>query len=149
MNRDINKDKTIYVEFIDGTNVFVPIPSKYISENVYELLSTDEFDFEDKTILFEFGPGDIVEVKINKFESGESGFIANKLVKSGNKDNSFKRLLFYILNDSLTFEEALIEFGKTDLIKLIDFVVSEGFVYSTIKQFVEKYRDEIEALLNK
>ncbi|MBK6913701.1 MAG: hypothetical protein IPH11_08525 [Ignavibacteriales bacterium] len=141
----MDKDNIIYVRFIDGGNVSIPIQSKYISENTYELLPNIEFDFNDKTILFEFGPEDIVETKPSK---SHSGLVASILIKPGNQNNSFKRLLFFILNDDLTFDEAKSTFNKSDLGKLNGFIESDGFVYPRIKDFFEKYKIDLQEYLD-
>jgi len=140
MNESI---KNIFVRFIDGTNVFIPIQGQIISEGIYELLPNDEFNYEDKNILFEFGSGDTVEVKLNKFDDGKSGLMANRLVKLGNSNNSFKRLAFSILYYSLSFNEAIKLFDKSDIIKLVNFIEGKDFVYPAIKEFVEKNKKRI------
>jgi hypothetical protein len=141
----MDNENIVFVRFIDGVNVSIPIQSKYISENTYELLPNIEFDFNDKTILFEFGPNDIVETKPSK---SFSGLIASKLIKAGNNNNSFKRLLFYILNDDLTFAEAKNIFNKSDLEKLSNFIESDGFVYPPIKDFFEINKTNLIEFIN-
>jgi hypothetical protein len=90
----MSNSQDIFVRFIDGVDVFIPIPSLLASKEVYQLLPNPEFDYDDDTILFEYGSDDKVKVSAQQFSNGSSGLVANELVESGDPRNVLKRNLF-------------------------------------------------------
>ena len=52
----------VYVHLIDGGDTWAPINAKHIIGNRFEIMEDEEYDSLDSSILFEFYPGDIVEV---------------------------------------------------------------------------------------
>lgn len=53
---------TIYVRFIDGVNLKIPVQAEQVANDIYRLLPDDEFKYENSNCLFEFGPMDVVRV---------------------------------------------------------------------------------------
>ena len=51
----------VYVKFVDGVEVFIPVDAVLVSENIYQLLADNEFDYDDNAVLFEFGSHDVVK----------------------------------------------------------------------------------------
>ncbi len=53
----------VYVRLIDGVGVFIPVEARFISHDVYQLMSDHEFDYEDDAVLFDFGSQDAVNTE--------------------------------------------------------------------------------------
>lgn len=68
---------------IDGTETWVPINAKLINSDQFEILDNPEFTDLDTNELYEFLPGDIVELQTHVFQDGTRGKIAKKLISNG------------------------------------------------------------------
>ena len=73
----------IYVHLIDGTDVWVLVNVKPIQDARFEILENKEYNEIGKDELFEFFPGDIVEVEENVLSDGTKRQIAKKLISKG------------------------------------------------------------------
>jgi hypothetical protein len=146
-----SKQTEIYVHFLDGALAFIPIPAIYIKNTEYEILENSEFDYEDDSILFEFGPGDNVKTKPKKCDypkpEGKIYPAAYELVKSGNIQNSYKRLLFNIVYLNPEPSVFIPQFPKLDFQKLMTQNQKNEFKYLGITNWIKQYRIEIEEFL--
>lgn len=132
----------IYVRFIDGVNVKIPIHTEQVSDDSYRILPDKEFEYDNYTCLFEFGPGDIVRVK----KEEDSALLAYSLVKQGDKRNALTRLLFHIVHDNLSFDNVLNRFSKDDIVELLSFKDKADSIYPQIRDFIENNYSEIQGL---
>ena len=73
----------IYIRLIDGTETWVPINAKLINNDQFEIIENSEFTDLDTNELFEFFPGDIVELENHVFQDGTSATVAKKLISKG------------------------------------------------------------------
>jgi len=135
----INK---IYIRFIDGVNVLIPVEAKLLTKNHYEILPNNEFDYMDNTILFEFGIGDLVKCKfININNSPEATFIATELIKSGSQQNDIKRMLYDILQNNPKPKHIFENYDKS----VIEYLFNDNLMkYPDLINWIEKYRSSIQ-----
>lgn len=68
---------------IDGTETWVPINAKLINNDQFEIIENPEFMDLDINELYEFLPGDIVELENHVFQNGTSGKVAKRLISKG------------------------------------------------------------------
>ena len=84
----------IYVYLIDGCKTLVPINAKEVGYCKFELLQDSEFDNLDSSELFEFYPGDIIQVEDTQDLDLEYQYVAKKLLSSSIEVNERKYLKF-------------------------------------------------------
>jgi hypothetical protein len=137
----------VYIEFVDGVPVRIPVDATDISEGIYLIVPHTEFDYEDDGILFEFGQGDIVRVKAGQFADGKQALHAYELVESGDQRNLQKRLLFYILMHETTPLDLLANIDKKDIKALKSRIEGAAFMYPSIKEWLVLHREAIRDLL--
>ena len=125
----------IYVRFVDGTNVYIPVDARFVSDNIYQILPDSEFDYDDDATLFEFGPQDIVKVKSQQLAADRSVPVAYELVTVGEKNNLQKRLLFYILMNEPNPQDLLDGVSQQDIASLMSKINEASFMYPTIKEW--------------
>jgi hypothetical protein len=84
----------IYIHLIDGTDVWVLINARQIQEAQFEILENNEYNESDTNELFEFFPGDVVELGEAILSDGTKRQVAKKLISKGQwpdrKFNEFK-----------------------------------------------------------
>jgi ABC-type nitrate/sulfonate/bicarbonate transport system substrate-binding protein len=62
--------KKIYIKLIDGTETWVPINAKLVNRGQYRIIDNDKFLDLSTDELYEFLPGDIVEIEDHVFHDG-------------------------------------------------------------------------------
>jgi hypothetical protein len=129
----------IYVRFIDGTNSWVPINAREKSNNLYELLDDQEYNDLDSTELFEFYPGDIVEVEDSEDLDNEYQYVAKQLVSASRRpDRDYLVFKFYSTFRHLPINELTAK-KYTAVIQRIKREKTEGkFFYKGILETVER-----------
>lgn len=136
----------IYVSFVDAIECSFHAKACLISENVYQILEDEEFDYEDNCTLFEFGPQDIVETREAKFEDETVGQLAYKLVKAGDPRNLQKRLQMQILLKKPE-PEVIFDGIKPNEIELLIKIANEShFTYPAIQDWLEKHKAKIQSI---
>jgi hypothetical protein len=138
----------VYIEFVDGVPVRIPVDATFISEGVYQILPHTEFDYEDDSVLFEFGEGDIVRVKAGQLADEKQVLRAYELMESGDQRNFQKRLLLYILMKEITPLELLQNVGRNDISALKNKIEQADFMYPSIKEWLTLHGRTIQHLLN-
>jgi len=75
----------IYIRLLDGATCWVPIDAFKESENRYKIIeSSDYTEFEEfPDHIYEFWPGDIVELSDHEFMDGTKGKVASRLIEYG------------------------------------------------------------------
>lgn len=68
---------------IDGTETWVPINARVINNDQFEIIENPEFTDLDANELYEFLPGDIVELENHIFQDGTSEKVAKKIISKG------------------------------------------------------------------
>ena len=137
----------IYVHFLDGVEVYIPIEARLTSDGTYQLLFDDEFDYDDDSVLFEFGSQDIVKARQKQFENGDFGQVAYELVKAGDIRNSQKRLLFQIALQNPELQELLEGVDQSEIRSLYRKIEEAPFVYPALKDWLVENKDKIESML--
>lgn len=92
------------------------------NESHYQILDHNgEFAFEgDPMYLFEFYPGDIVEVEIHNFKDGSSGLVAKKLIKLGQwSDRKFNEFKFRATQGAIPLNKISAEFYTEEIERII------------------------------
>lgn len=112
-------DNKIYVDLIDGTNVWVPIKTKKLDDSKFLILEIDEFDKSDTTRLLEFFPGDTVEIAEHTFMNGEVGMIAKKLVEPSTlPSRKYFDFLYKVLQKKIPFDKHTYETYKQEIARV-------------------------------
>jgi len=142
----IPSSSQIYVRFVDGTDVMIPVNGRPVSENVYELMPHDEFDYHDEVILFQYGAGDIVEVVTIQFEGGHQGLLADRLVGCGNARNTYKRILYCILHDNPELNELVSTFDKKEVLRICEAASESHVVYPAIQDWLNTHRQALKEM---
>ena len=135
----------VYVKFVDGVEVFIPIGAVLVSENVYQLLADEEFDYEDNAVLFEFGSRDVV--KTYPSEGEKQLPTAYELITSGDERNLQKRLLIHILLNSPEPQELLDKVSQNEIKSICQKIEEASFGYPDIKKWFSLHRETIQGLL--
>ena len=133
MNDQIHR---VYVDTIEGTTCMMPCPARATSPDTYELLSDDNFEFDEDYMLFEYGPGDTVTAKEEVDQDGTNILTARDLVRSGGTKNDLKRLLYRVCATKPDIAIIFRDFTKNQLRDLLDYVESAGFIYPEIREWV-------------
>ncbi len=68
---------------IDGTVTWVPVNAKLINNDQFEIIENPELTDIDTNELYEFLPGDIVQLENHVFQNGTSGKVTKKLISKG------------------------------------------------------------------
>jgi hypothetical protein len=136
----------VYVEFIDAAGYYFPIEASFVSENVYQLLPNDEFDYDDD-VLFAFGSQDTVRVK-QLIENEKHFPTAYELIKVGDPRNLQKRLLISILYKKPEPQELLEGVSESEIKSLCKKLEDTDFMYPAIKDWYILHKDKIQSLIN-
>ena len=89
----------IYVQAIEGTAVYIPMPARHLDDDRYLLLDSDEFDPNDTYRLCEFLPGDTVRVVCRAIPGDPQPTpVAETLISTTAKDRAYWDLLFRLVS---------------------------------------------------
>ena len=135
----------VYVKFVDGVEVFIPIDAVLVSENIYQLLADDEFDYDDNAVLFEFGSRDVVKTYPPKNENWLP--TAYELITAGDERNLQKRLLIRILLNSPEPQEIFGEVSQNEIKSVCQKIEEATFGYPDIKKWFSLHKETIKGLL--
>lgn len=141
-----SKFSRIYVKFIDGVEFYIPVEASFVSENIYQVMPDDEFDYDDNAVLFEFGSQDIVRVK--QLENEIRLPAAYELVKAGDARNLQKRLLTRILLHAPEPQEFFVGVSQSEIKSLCQKLGEANFVYPDIKNWFTLHKEKIQSLIN-
>ena len=140
----------IYVRFIEMIACSIPVPARGMGNDLYKIQPYYEFDYADDSMLFEFGPGDVVIASTFIETEGNEIPCANQLVSCGDDRNMYKNLLFNIVKEAKnnTEQNNLIEtISKDTSRKLLGELHKDTFVYPDVKDWIEFHRDRLESLI--
>ena len=135
----------VYVKFVDGVEVFIPIDAGLVSENIYQLLADNEFDYDDNAVLFEFGSHDVV--KTHPPEGEKQLPTSYELIKAGDERNLQKRLLIHVLLNSPEPKEFFGEVSQNEIKSICQKIEEATFGYPDIKKWFSLHKETIKGLL--
>lgn len=72
--------ETVYIHKIEGTEVWIPVKARRVSDNQFELLNDKEFNDLDEADRLDNYPGDIVTLQEHVFSDGEMGKVVKELI---------------------------------------------------------------------
>ncbi|HEY0655281.1 MAG TPA: hypothetical protein VGD65_19240 [Chryseosolibacter sp.] len=91
---------TIYVALIEAMKSFVPVGARRTGENSFLIVESKLYDPDDNSSLFEFIPGDTVEVqrqfRKNHMGLNEEVLVATRLLNSKVQGRNLYTLMFLI-----------------------------------------------------
>jgi len=135
------RTEKIYVQLLDGTTVWVPIKAKKIDGLRFKILEGDKYlDTVDFPLhLFEFWPGDIVELKPHTFTDGQSGQVASTLVVQGNwPDRKFSEFKYKATLGQLEINEKTVVKYRQEIERVHIEKLNGQFFYPGILETIEK-----------
>jgi phage terminase large subunit-like protein len=74
-------EEIVYIHKVEGTNVWIPVKARQLSEHQYEILNHPEFEDSDEIHCFDNHPGEIVTLKEHTFSNGKVGKVVGKLIR--------------------------------------------------------------------
>jgi hypothetical protein len=77
----------IYVHGLDGTDFYAPVNVREVNSCTYEILNDPEYEGGDESVLFEFYPGDIVEVEDTADPDDEYLYYAKRLIRPSTRQD--------------------------------------------------------------
>jgi hypothetical protein len=81
---------------IDGTDTLVPVDAEELRDKVFRILDDEEYALPDAGVLFEFYPGDIVEVDDTADMDNEYQYDAIRLIEpSPDEDREYLGFMFH------------------------------------------------------
>lgn len=133
----------IYVRMIDGTMSLVPVIAKEIQNKQYEILEDDEYSLIDDSVLFEFYPGDIVEVDDHDHMDDGFQFDAKKLIRPSNTDDRlYLEFKFRATCNELSITKVTPVKYKHVIERIKSEIASGKFFYRRIREAIE-YLDRL------
>lgn len=137
----------IYVQMVDAVECWVPVKAKLIDNNLYLILENDDcyngiLEFGE---LFEFFPGDIVEVIDHSWSYGKNVKLATKLVTASSyPDRKLFDFLFKVWQRRIPFDKNTF-IAYNEEINRVKKEDAEGIVYNPIAIM---YLKELEQMYN-
>jgi transcription antitermination factor NusG len=137
----IKKAINVFLRFIDGTETFVPVKAEEINDNVYQILRFEEYNSEERSVLYEFKPGDIVNIKKQEFNDGTIGYLADQYSNNkSEKEIDINQFLFRILTGKLDVNSSS-KIEYKDYIQKIHNELENGIHhYPAIKKWIDLVR---------
>jgi len=124
---------------IDGTDVWVPIDARNIKGSEYEILDNKVYDDPDPNELFEFFPGDIVELESKTFKDGNKGQVATRLIIKGNwPDRKFNKFKYMATLGKLTIDLNTAEMYIEEIERLKKEFNEDQFFYPAMIETLNK-----------
>jgi hypothetical protein len=129
----------IYIHLIDGTDVWVLINARYIQDAQFEIIENNEYNALDTKGLFEFYPGDIVELDEHVLSDGTKRQVAKKLISKGQwPDRKFYEFKYKATLKRLNIDKQTAQFFRVE-IERVKMEHSTGQIfYPTIIETVNK-----------
>ena len=138
----MNEVEKIYVQMIDGIKSYILAKAEKISEGKYKIIEIDEYTPNDKNILFEFKPNDIVNVKEHEFTSSKSkGLLAYEYSDEQTQILDYNQFLFRILNSDIPSNEEIKEKYNEFIEKIKNELADGVWHYPGIKEWINALPD--------
>lgn len=129
----------IYIHLIDGTDVWVLVNAKQIQVNQFEISEDSEYGKVDSNELFEFFPGDVVELEERVLSDSSKRQVATRLISKGQwPDRKFNEFKYKAALNRLSIDKQTALFYQ-DEIERVKREFSDGKTfYPTIIEQVNK-----------
>jgi len=136
----------IYIQLLDDSTAWVPTKAEKLEENRFKILEEGEFlEFpldEWPLHLFEFWPGDIVELGTHTFSDGHKGLIASKLIESGHwPERKFAEFKFKATMGQLEINEETADIFKLEIERIKSENSKGEFFYPAILGTIKKLEE--------
>jgi len=130
----------IYIQLLDGTTVLVPVNAIKLLNNQYEILDDKEFTgYFDSSDIYEFYPGDIVELEQHKFSDGKTGLVATKLINIGQwSDRKFNEFRFKATLGQLKVNKQTADKYRDEISRILKQKSSGQFIYPDLLNTIDK-----------
>lgn len=129
----------IYIRLIDGTNVWVPIIAKLIQGDQFKILENPEYDDLETNELYEFFPGDKVELEQHVFKDGSKGKVAKKLISKGQwTDRDYNEFKFKATLGQLSLDKETANKYRNEIERVKKEKNSGKYFYPSLLDTVEK-----------
>ena len=124
---------------IDGTETWVPINAKLINNDQFEIIENPEFNDLDTNELYEFLPGDIVELENHAFQNGTSGKVAKKQISKGHwSDRNYMDFKFKATLGLLNIDKKTAQIYQKEIERVKKEKSTGQFFYPLIIETVDK-----------
>lgn len=133
------KIQKIYIHSIDGTDVWLPVDANNIKDNEYEILENEEYVDPEPNELFEFFPGDIVEIGSKIFKDGTNRQVAKKLINTGNwTDRKFIKFKYLATFGKLSIDLRTAKMYNDEIERIKENEQRGQFYYQAMIETVDK-----------
>lgn len=124
---------------IDGKETWVPINAKVIDNDQYQIIDNPEFTNLVTNELYEFLPGDIVELENHVFQNGTSGKVAKKFILKGNwTDRNYMDFKFKVTIGLLKIDKNTAQIYQQEIERVKKDKSTELYLYPSIIETVDK-----------
>ena len=136
----------IYVHLIDGTDVWVPVEAKQVESGQFIILENNEYtDYVDSNYLFEFYPGDTVELGASSFIDSKKVQVAKRLIKKGQwQDRNLNEFKYKAAQGQLSIDQATADKYRDEIELIKKEHLAGQFFYPAIIETMNK----LESLTN-
>ena len=129
----------ISIHLIDGTDVWVPINVRQSREAQFEIIESKEYNGRDTHELFEFFPGDVVELEEQSLWDGTKRQIAKKLISKGNwPDRKFNEFKYKAALKQLSIDMQTAQIFQREIERVKSEYAAGQIFYPTIIETVNK-----------
>ena len=145
----MGNETKIYIALEEGAGLFhAPVACHPLPSGSYEILPDSVFDHEDGWQLFEFGPGDIIQVRRELLGDDKTPYlVAHRLIRSGSDVNDFKRLLFDILEEKPDPFSVVMKHSKVAVRRLLTEGYQARLLYSGVREWISLHQQVLEEAL--
>ena len=129
----------IFVHLIDGTDVWVPINARKNQKDQFEIIGNKEYDEIGTHELFEFFPGDIVELEEQILIDGTKRQVAKKLISKGEwPDRKFSEFKYKAALKQLSIDMQTAQIFQREIERVKSEYAAGQIFYPTIIETVSK-----------
>jgi hypothetical protein len=129
----------IYIELLDGARARVPVKGVQVKQNQFKILNNYTFEYNDPLHLFEFYPGDVVEVEDRAATEDTKIHVANRLVKAGEFPNrKYNEFKFLAAVGHLPLDEETAHYYHEEIVRVKSEIAKGQFFYKTLLETVSQ-----------
>jgi len=129
----------IYIHLIDGTDVWVLINARQIREGQFEIANNHEYNEAGNHELFQFFPGDVVELDEHVLPDGTKRKVAKKLVSQGQwPDRKFHEFKYKATLKQLSIDKQTADFFREEIDRIKTAYSNGEIFYPTVIETLSK-----------
>jgi hypothetical protein len=134
------KSEKIYIQLLDGVITWVPVEAKCVGGNQFIINEDKEYtDYKDALYLFEFFPGDKVEVEYFSLPDEKVEKVAKNLLEAGSwSERKFNEFKFKAALNQLPIEEQSAFKYRNEIARVKNEQAGGQFFYPTLIETVNK-----------